>query len=524
MLSAVNPALLYTPLLAWLLALPWLNPFVYGPTLPMVQFLFTWMAAALCWLLCRVAGLDARARLQVVAGAWLLGAAVSAAMGLLQYLGYAEAFSPWVSYVEAGQAYANLRQRNQQATLVAIGLCALLWWQVQGTAGRVTEPKISAEGAEAGVLAQHLWPRIALMGVAVLLAAADAATGSRTGMLQLLLLLGLSFLWRRGSGMLWLVLGSYGLAAMFLPQFAGLDPLSSGILGRLGEPASPCGSRLVLWSNVMELIAERPWTGWGWGELAYAHFQHLYAGPRFCEIMGNAHNLPLHLAVELGLPLALLLCGGAIGLVLRARPWREQDPTRQMAWSVLLVIAAHSLLEYPLWYAPFQLAALLALALLWPASNGAASRSGLRRFLAAWPASSVSILACAVLLACSYAAWDYRRISQIYLAESARAPQYRAFTLEKIRGTWLFGRQVQFAELGITEVQPDNAAALYALALQMLHYSPESSVVGKLIASAALLDKKQEVLDMRQRFKAAYPDDYAAWARRFDSGLRDKAP
>ena len=125
---------------------------------------------------------------------------------------------------------------------------------------------------------------------------------------------------------------------------------------------------------------------------------HPYAGPRFCEIMGNAHNLPLHLAAELGLPLALLVCATLLGLVLRARPWRETDATRQLGWSVLAVIAVHSLLEYPLWYGPFQLAALLALMLLWQSGLQPGTPAGLLGAAWAMRRHGLAALACAVLL------------------------------------------------------------------------------------------------------------------------------
>jgi len=104
--------------------------------------------------------------------------------------------------------------------------------------------------------------------------------------------------------------------------------------------------------------------GWGWGELDYAHFITLYPGARFCEILDNAHNLPLHLAVELGMPLTLAFFGAVVWWVMRARPWAETDASRQLAWVVLLLIGVHSLLEYPLWYGPFQLAVVLCLLML----------------------------------------------------------------------------------------------------------------------------------------------------------------
>lgn len=43
---------------------------------------------------------------------------ISAALGRLQYDGLTERFAPWVMEPGAGQAYGNLRQRNQVATLL----------------------------------------------------------------------------------------------------------------------------------------------------------------------------------------------------------------------------------------------------------------------------------------------------------------------------------------------------------------------------------------------------------------------
>ncbi len=489
-----------------LLALPWLNPLTYGPTHAVAQGLTVGLGGALCWMVWTLTQAEAQSRIRAVAAAWLLAASVSAAMGLLQYFGLADRFSPWINYLEAGQAFANLRQRNQLATLLAMGLCALLWWQ----------QTVLASTPES----RQAWRSGWLVAVAaLLLAAADAASGSRTGMLQLLGLLALACVWRRGRALLAFTLLAYAIAAVLLPQGAGLEPLQSGILGRVSEAPATCASRLTLWSNVLQLIAQKPWLGWGWGELGYAHLMTLYSGARFCEILGNAHNLPLHLAVELGVPVALAFCSGVVWLLWRARPWREGNAARQMAWSVLAVIGLHSLVEYPLWYGPFQLAALLCIWILWRGQStvGAAPRP---HYAARVPLA----MALTALLACCYVAWDYWRISQIYLPEPQRAATYREDTLEKIRSSRLFADQVKFAELGITPLTAGNAQQINVLAKEMLHFSAEASVLEKVIDSAALLGQDEEVRFYALRYQAAFPQDYARWKQAQASGAVDKAP
>jgi O-antigen ligase len=487
-----------------LLALPWLNPLALGPAHAVVQGLAVWVGAALCCIAWELARVPFSSRAGMLASAWLLAATVSGFMGLLQYLGLAGPFSPLVNFVDAGQAYANLRQRNQLATLLGIGLSALLWWQVE-----------LATSVPGGM--QRLRSFLMVAVSAALMVASDAATGSRTGMVQLLALFVLAFVWRRGRAtMLWALLG-YGIAALALPRLIALAPLQSGILGRISE-AHTCGSRLVLWSNVLDLIAQKPWFGWGWGELHYAHFVTLYSGERFCEIMGNAHDLPLQLAVELGVPFALLVCTGLVYLVKRGKPWQEQDATRQMAWSVLAIIALHSLLEYPLWYGPFQLAALLAVWMLWQTRPASTEKSA-PQVVGRWPVA----LALCTLLACSYTAWDYWRISQIYLPLSQRDAAYREDTMNKISASWLFSNHVKFAELGIASLTAENAEHIHTLAKEMLHFSPEASVVQKLIESAMLLGQSDEADYYAKRYQVAYPQEYATWlAAR--SGASHKAP
>jgi hypothetical protein len=298
------------------------------------------------------------------------------------------------------------------------------------------------------------------------------------------------------------VILGYAVATVALPWLAGIDLSASGALARLRAGDAVCASRLTLWSNVLHLIAQRPWLGWGWGELDYAHFMTLYPGVRFCDILDNAHNLPLHLAVELGVPLALLTCGAAVWLTWRAKPWSEVDSTRQMAWAVLAVILLHSMLEYPLWYGPFQMAVGLCGVFLWHQSHIT------NRPLVPYCKALIALL---LIAFCVYASLQYYRAAQIYLAPEQRDVAYSENTLEKIQNVNLYRDQVRFAELTTSELTPENALYINILAKDMLHFSPEARVAEMVIESALMLGRVPEAVFYQARYEAAFPQAYAAW-------------
>ncbi|RZL65296.1 MAG: polymerase [Variovorax sp.] len=551
---------------AGLIALPFLFPLVAGPSANTWQFLATWSCAALLWLFTR-RGLPSRsawAWLAILGGAialhpskdtaqWLTACAalavtamaacigagtatrpirlphsalafgllaaalVSAVLGLLQYYGLAEPLVPWTTAPERGQAYGNLRQRNQFATLMSMALVAALW--LYG----------AADSARA---------RAGLAAAALLLLLGAAASTSRTGLLQWLSIVGVAAFMarreRRGAPdgrrvgtasddlqappqrfrlppplALLALIPLYFAAGWLLPQLTG-GAAVEGMLQRLREGAPMGHSRMILWRNVLTLIGERPWTGWGWGELSFAHYITLYPGPRFVEILDNAHNLPLHLAVELGVPAALLICGGFAGLVLAARPWAERDPQRLMVWGVLGVIVLHSLLEYPLWYGPFQLVFGLCLGVLWP---GRRVKSSAPRAMKAVASAGSAVAAAALLALVGYAAWDYTRVSQLFLARHERLPAYRDDTLARVQDSRLFAGHVRFAELMLTPITAANAPRVHALAERVLHFSPEPRVIEKLIESATLLGRDDEAAAHALRFRIAFPQEYGRWLK-----------
>ena len=513
MVSAHWPARLGRLVVMVALLLPWINPFAPVPSSPVVQSLLSALALALLLLL----PLD-RSGVWVLAdtnaSVWLGAALLSCLVGLVQYFGGAAAWFPWINGTALGEAFANLRQRNQFATLTSIGLLALIWV----AAGSRPPPAVTSRRTLSAFAAS---PALTL-GAAALLAVGNAVSSSRTGLLQWLMVAALLLGWRswrtaRGVRIVLVAGVTYVLAVVTMPWLAGFGLGESGMLSRLRDVEISCGSRSLLWRNVLHLIAQRPWTGWGWGELDYAHFITIYPGPRFCEILDNAHNLPLHLAVELGLPVALILCGLALYLTVRARPWHDTDPTRQLAWGVLAVIGLHSLLEYPLWYGPFQLAFGVSLVLLW--LTGARFPALPPHFLATTYSGASARLArgavaIALVLGSAYTAVDYLRVQQFYLPLAERSSLFRDETLRAASRSGWFGHWVDFAELTTTALDANNAARLQAMAEGLLHVAPEPRVIEKLIDSAVLEQQLERAQFYLERYQAAFPREHADWLRR----------
>ena len=474
------------------------------------------------------------AGVRLIAWAWLLAGLLNAGIGLLQYFQHTAWLGELVNHAPVGQVYGNLRQRNQYATLMNIALWALWYlWQcgaLQQLAGRWL-------GRHAGTLLAWL--------LMLPLAVCTALTLSRTGLVQLALLLALLAWWdwrrpadqrqagqpSRAAVLLWLValVLCYLAAGYVMPHLAGM----TDILLRLeGKDSRACISRTVLWGNVLQLIAQKPLAGWGWGELDYAHYYANYPGMRFCDMLDNAHNLPLHLAVELGVPVALLVCAGVLVWIIRTRPWAEASPERQLMWGVLAAIGMHSLLEYPLWYAPFQLACGLALGVLWvmpaeqmrraPAGANAPAPMADGEGTAAAPDAAVQqrhwlkaqyAVAVLMLLGLFYASFDFVRVTQLYTVPEDRVWPFANHTLAQASRTPLYQNAVRFAGISTIPLTRLNAEAQLAEARQLMHFSPEARVVERIIEALRLLGRDAEAQQAEAHFRAVYPREYAQWER-----------
>ncbi len=549
-------------LAALALALPWLFGFTYGPAHNMLPLLFACGAAGIFILLSPQRALSWRATVGLcalpavllvhsaltqapwpqmtvaAAGAlWLFyllvrstqgwqataprlvhylmlalvaAAVLSAGIALAQYFEWADGLSPWIHPGNASRVFANLRQPNQLATLTAIGWAGLIclnlpppWPRRQRIGWGRTVLLLLAFAAQLLALA--------------LLAFAAAASLSRTGLLAWVLIYGVFCYWAwRGllpkRAWVWatLALFLYGGFSLVLTQ-GGFSPDATAAaqvdaFERLAS-TNKADARLLIWQHVLDAMAAKPWLGWGWGNLSYALLLTPHSAP-LGVMVDNAHNLPLHLAAELGLPLAVLFVLAVLVWGLRRQPWAESQPLRQAALLILLAIGLHSLLEYPLWHGPFLLAAAFAVGLLQkPVLRVHATR--LSSSIARLGMALSWLTGLAALLFAFYAAQDWRLLSQVYLE-----PEQRDTALVR-KGDWLadsldsnlFTPHAEFARMGITPLSAENAAAELARAQRLLYFSAETRVLQRAQQAAALLGLRDwEAYYTQLLQKNKYPD------------------
>jgi O-antigen ligase len=291
---------------------------------------------------------DASRRLMnALCRAWLIVGALSVAIGSVQVLAPSWPDGNWIARPTiAGRAVGNLRQPNHYSSLLLWSAIAVVWLLESGALRRRTAT-IAFVAMIAGIVMSA--SRTGMLGVSVL-----AVWGLLDPRLQ------------RGSR--WLLMSSpliYAACWLGLSLWAGTTGGVFGGAARLSADGDLSSSRFAIWSNTLQLIATHPWWGVGFGGFNFAWTLTTFPD-RPVAFFDHAHNLPLHFAAELGLPLATVVL-----LLLVVALWRAFEASRRAtgcdgtgrrcAFVMVLTMGLHSQLEYPLWYAYF----LLPTALLW---------------------------------------------------------------------------------------------------------------------------------------------------------------
>ena len=305
---------------------------------------------------------------------------VSTGMGLSQSLGPA----PWGDWIMSmppwGRPYANLGQPNHLATLLMLGVAALLVWYER--------QKIGPWAAAAGVawlgwgiaMTQSRTGWLAVMFLGVWWAAMRARAGLRTPLMAIV------------AGLTLFALAAL-LQAPLLELWLGPQPPAPD--GALPASRLAAGTRWEHWQTLWDALMRSPWFGYGWNQISNAQFAVAVDHPAIGEWAGHSHNLVLDLLLYNGLPLGLLLCAALVRWF-----WRRVTDCRSAEpWCLLLALFAlflHALLEYPLHHTFFLLPAGLIMGFLEGSASSVRPALQTSKWTLTLPVAGLAVLTAAI--------------------------------------------------------------------------------------------------------------------------------
>jgi O-antigen ligase len=427
----------------------------------------------------------------VFASAMLLAGLLSAAVAMVQVFAPSWADGNVIARSGLpGRAVGNLRQPNHLSSLL---LWALIAWVPLANAGRWFSRRM---------------PGAVWAGLGTALVLAVVLTASRTGTVGILLIATWGVVDKRLSRRVRLAMLAaplvYLLCWTLVASWAHSTANTFGGEARLSE-GDLSASRFGIWANTLALIRANPWAGVGLGEFNFAWTLSPFPG-RPVAFFDHTHNLPLQLAVELGLPLAAVIMALLLWAMWQAaaRSWRvpgDAGAASRAAFMMVLMIAVHSLLEYPLWYAYF----LLPTAWAWGIALREPDVAGQPPAVPASPWLLVAGLA--MVLGSAWALYDYSKVTAIFTAGDGNLSL--AQRIERGRGSVLFAHHADYANVTVTE-PPSQAMASFATTTHSLLDTRLMIAWARALNDTGERDKARYVADRLREFRKPDAEDFFA--------------
>lgn len=268
-----------------------------------------------------------------------LAAFASVLFQMYQWLGL-DGLGIWLVDKEPGKPpAANLGQRNQLATLLIWGMLAIFWGRVRSYLGSVT----TVTGA-----------LLILFGIAL--------TGSRTAWVGLCLLVVACWYWRHlwhSKLVPWVAVGLtlYFVACVLvlkLIPIGSTNVVATSDFAQMEVVRVMTDERLAAWKMFVGAALERPIFGYGWGQIAEAHISVATQYPALNIVFSQSHNLFLDLVLWCGIPIGLF-CTVYLLRWFLSLLWKVDSQESAVIFLFILVVANHSMFEFPLYYAYFLL-------------------------------------------------------------------------------------------------------------------------------------------------------------------------
>jgi len=435
----------------------------------------------------------------------LAGAELNTLAGILQHYRWNTFLNSVVTVKTSYAVYGNTAQPNHFANYIALGLFSLGLLYV----------RFSLRAWQAALLA------LPMLFVLVL-------SGSRSAWLYLTFALALAWLWQRREQALRPLLG-YALALWLgfgLMHFVVQIPWLEGVTGSITSAERLFGDnasghiRAHLWREAALIFAQFPLLGAGFGQFAYQHLQLAASlhNPGISGLYNNAHNIVMQLAAEAGLAGVVVLLG-ALGLWFWQSVVRKAQFTLYHWWgyAVLAVLAIHSLLEYPLWYAYFIGIAAVMLGLFDTVSYRLELRIVGRLSVAA------VLLLGALFLWQGMQGYKHLEHALAFRGMAAKDQAYVARARDELLAAHqypLFSSHAEMFIANMMEPSADHLREKLELNERTLRYIPVATVVYHQAWLLAWSDRPIEAREQLEKAIWAYPTDFANARAELDELVR----
>jgi O-antigen ligase len=445
-----------------------------------------------------ILGCDLRRRIDldgiVTVLAWFvaLGGALGALLALLQHYQISDLPYTLIAPKRGALVYGNVAQHNHFASFSTLAVASLAYLYAA--------KRLHWAGAAAAAA-----PLAYVIGL----------SGSRSALLFLAFMLALALLyaWRRGAGGKRLAAGMAlfiaGFAVMqwlatlpWLGSSGGTETVTDRLMG--GEGSSGAASiayRLQIAREAWGMFLQAPFLGVGWGQFPWHDFEFraLHGYSINSWPFNHAHNIVLQLLAETGLAGTVCI---AVAVLIWAWGLRRARIDLQHWWLLALtgVIAVHSLLEHPLWYAYF----LGMCAVVF----GFVSSSHLTlRMERTGPPLVMLLLVVAALYAFSLL-HNYRDFERLFAPGAARpgSEEFAAAASRAHREPLL----APYAELAIASAMSLDRERLREkreISARVMRFAPTAGVVYRQAIWLALAGERESAERLLERASRVYPGD-----------------
>jgi O-antigen ligase len=436
----------------------------------------------------------------------LVGAELSALVGVLQHYRWHTPLDPVIVMKSSSSVFGNLAQPNHFANYIALGLVSL---------GLL----LQQHRLKAGYVAALAMPLLFVMTL----------SGSRSSWLYLLMMAGLAWWWARRDaaqrpllryGLL--LIAGFGVMHLIvqLPFMAGADSSINTMQRLFGDDASG-GIRLYLWREAGLMFMQSPWLGAGFGQFAWHHFQLLpvlHPG-NISGLYNNAHNLIFQIAAEAGVA-GLLVLFGSLGVWFYGLRRAPQSVAHWWGYAALGVLAIHSLLEYPLWYTYFVAVAAILL--------GALDETRFRLELRHVGRMSVASILLLGLITLVQLRSGYHQLEQVLAMRPVSAADRSVFErvrdgLVEVHGGSLLSPYAELFMSSLIEIKEEHLKEKLELNTRVMRFAPTAAVVYRQSLLLAQAGQQEQAKTILEQAIWSYPGDFAGLLRQM-TGLAEKDP